>query len=111
MTRLDYNSRVKVVHKDVIHSGSRVGAMEVSPTASPVFSESAKLKRRHCVKVFNDASIFLYWSFNSNPTIGVDTMPIPSGLSVTFDFDPDDPQDVYLITSEFTTDIKVAEIR
>lgn len=94
-----------------IRPGSIVGSMEVSPTAAPVFISGSKLNDRHEVLVFNDASIFLYWSFESAPTIGVDTMPIPSGTVLHFQFDPNDPKDIYLITSEHTTDVKVVELK
>lgn len=94
-----------------IRAGSVVGSLQVSTTATPVFVNTDELNGRHELHVFNDASAFIYWSFNSTPTIGSDTMPIPSGGMVRFKYDPNDPQQVYLITSGLTTTVKVVEIK
>lgn len=106
-----YNTKVKIVDTDTINNGSRVGSMNVSPTPSAVFTDSEKLESREEVIVFNDASVFLYWSFDSNPTIGENTMPIPSGAIIKFMFDPNDPQDIYLLTSGLSTNVKVIELK
>lgn len=86
------------------------GPVDVGVVTVPVQVGSEPLEKRHTIIIENDASIFLYVSPNSNPTLGVDTVPIPSGFGKKFTVDPHESFQMYMLTSELSSNVKVTEI-
>jgi hypothetical protein len=93
-----------------LRSGSLIGRVTISATATAIRIGSADLTSRHTLSVINDSSDLFHIGLTSAVTTS-DGFLLNTGAGINFHFDPNDPVTVWAITSDNETNFEVLELK
>lgn len=99
-----------VINAESVSNESRVKTVLVSQTPIKAQTEDAPLYRRHSVEIINDSSYLIYFGFSENMQVGVDTLLVNSGSSITISLNPYKPADIWVVSPDLDTEIKIVEV-
>jgi len=98
------------VHDETIRSGSLIGRVILSATATALNVGSADLTGRHTLFLINDSSDIVIIGLTSAVTTS-DGFLLNSGTGIPLKFDPSDPVSVWGLTTENQVDIGIWELK
>lgn len=88
----------------------RVATITVGQTPQEVKVQAEALPDRHSVEIINDSSFLVYFGFSSDMQVGVDTLLINSGTSVTLHTNPNRQIKIYVVSPDVDAEIKIIEV-
>lgn len=88
----------------------RVATITVGQTPQEVKVQAEALPDRHSVEITNDSSFLVYFGFSSDMQVGVDTLLINSGTSVTLHTNPNRQIKIYVVSPDVDAEIKIIEV-
>lgn len=92
-----------------LRTGSLIGRVTISATATALRIGSADLTGRHCLMIINDASDLIY--INTNSASVTNGFLLNSGTGIRLNFDPNDPVTIWSATTENETNIVLWELK
>lgn len=93
-----------------IRSGSLMGRITLTATATALRVGTADLTSRHMLQIINDASDIIFVDFNSAVNTSTSFL-LNSGTGYQFCFDPNDPVTMWGLTTENQTDVGIWELK
>jgi len=93
-----------------IRSGSLMGRITLTATATALRIGTADLTNRHILQVINDSSDIIFVDFNSAVNTSTSFL-LNSGTGYIFKFDPNDSVTMWSLTTENQTDVGIWELK
>lgn len=98
------------IQDNTVRSGSIMGRVTLSATATAIRINSANLTNRHTLNVINDSSTIVFLDFTSAVNTSTSFL-LNSGTGHLFHFDPNEDVTIWGLTTENETDIGIWELR